>query len=251
MKKINATIYAIVLNEEQHIKRMLESVKDFSEIIIVDSGSTDKTLDIARKYTNKIFYNKWDGEGSQKAYALSLCEHNWVLSLDADEEPDEKLRNEIIEIIETNNRSIDALDIKFSEYMMGYKVNDFVKKNTHIRFFNKLTASYNTTGTHAQIKSNGIIAKSRGSIHHFSLKPLEVLVEKNNRYSSWRASEKNIENKKPSLIKLMLIFPLVFFKSYILRRNIFNGKRGFISSMTNAFYAFLKEAKLFELTFKN
>ncbi|MBD3830925.1 MAG: glycosyltransferase family 2 protein, partial [Arcobacter sp.] len=86
MNKIKASAYIICQNEEKHIQRVLESVKDFDEIIIVDSGSTDKTLEIAKEYTDKIYHQEWLGYSGQKEYAKNLCTNEWVLNLDADEE---------------------------------------------------------------------------------------------------------------------------------------------------------------------
>ena len=82
---IKASVYIICKNEEKHIKRVLESVKDFDEIVVVDSGSIDNTLNIAKEYTNKIFHQDWLGFAKQKEYAKNLCQNEWVLNLDADE----------------------------------------------------------------------------------------------------------------------------------------------------------------------
>lgn len=242
---IKASVYAIVMNEEKHIERMLKSVADFDEIIIVDSGSTDKTLEIAKKYTDKIYFHKWQGEGFQKAYALSLCKNEWVLNLDADEEVSADLKTEIDEFMLQDEFA--ALDIKFHEYYMGKISSNSVKKNTHIRFFKKEFAAYNTKGVHAQVEINGEkIKKSKFCIYHFSDKFIHEFVMKNNNYSTLRADENYKKGKKFSMLKLILIFPLMFFKFYILRRNIFNGTRGFILAVAIGFYAFLKEAKFYE-----
>ncbi|MDA3049066.1 glycosyltransferase family 2 protein [Campylobacter sp. JMF_02 ED1] len=242
---INASVYAIVQNEEKHIERMLKSVADFAEIIIVDSGSTDKTLQIAQKYGAKIYHHDWQGEGVQKNYAFSLCSHEWVLNLDGDEEVSAELKAEICEFMAQSE--FDGLDIKFHEFYMGGIVDDRVRKNTHIRFFRKSSGEYRNLGVHAQVSINGKVRKSRGVIYHFSDKPIKELVSKNNNYSSLRAQQKFEKGKKPSLAKLLFIFPLVFFKSYFLRRSFFDGKKGFIIAVINAFYAFMKEAKLYEI----
>ena len=249
MNKNKISVYIICMNEEKHIKRALEAVKEFDEIIIVDSGSIDNTLEIAKQYTNKIYYKKWEGEGIQKAYALSLCSNEWVLNLDADEEIDEELKEEIKKLADENY--CDGLDIKFLEYYMGKKSSDLVKKNTHIRFFKKSKAEYKNLGVHSQVSINGKINVSKGVIHHFSDKYIHELVMKNNNYSTLVSIQKDKKNKKASFLKLLFIFPLAFIKSFFLRRNIFNGKRGFIISFINAFYAFLKEAKLYELNNKS
>ncbi|ANE33870.1 glycosyltransferase family 2 protein [Campylobacter hyointestinalis] len=246
---IKASVYVICQDEQKHIERMLKSVADFEEIIVVDSGSKDKTLQIARKFTDKIYHHDWQGEGAQKDYAFSLCKNEWVLNLDADEEITSELKTEIENFMEQSD--FDALDIKFHEYSLGSVCSPLVRKNTHIRFFRKSCGKYLNLGVHAQISIHGKVAKSKHSIHHFSDKFIKELVMKNNNYSSLRAKSDFEKGKKPNFLKLIFIFPLVFFKSYILRRSFFDGKKGFITSTINAFYAFLKEAKLYEINLKN
>jgi glycosyltransferase involved in cell wall biosynthesis len=242
---INASVYIICKNEEQHIKRVLESIQDFEEIIIVDSGSTDKTLEIVKKYTDKIFYKKWNGFSIQKEYAKSMCTKEWVLNLDADEELTLELKDEIVQTIKNNK--IDALDIKISSKYMGKFNNKFCKFNRRIRFFRKISGKYAPKLVHESIEVNGKVNKADGFIYDYGTINLETHLNKINSYSTLRAEEKFSKNKKASIIKLLLVFPLAFFKSFIIKRGFLNGKRGFISGMHNSFYAFLKEAKLFEL----
>lgn len=244
---IKASVYVICQDEEKHIERMLKSVADFDEIIVVDSGSKDKTLEIAAKFTDKIYHHDWQGEGLQKNYAFSLCKNEWVLNLDADEEITAELKTEIENFMKQSE--YDGLDIKFHEYSLGRICSPFVRKNTHIRFFKKSCGEYRNLGVHAQISINGKVTKSKHSIHHFSDKFIHELVVKNNNYSSLRAQRDFEKGKKPNFLKLIFIFPFMFFKSYFLRRSVFNGKRGFITSVINAFYAFLKEAKLYEISY--
>lgn len=247
---INASVYMICQNEEKHIKRALEAVKDFKEIVVVDSGSTDNTLKIASEYTDKVLFKKWEGEGVQKAFALSQCTKEWVLNIDADEEISDELKKEIVEFM--NNNKFSALDIPFWEYNLGRICSPLVRKNTHIRFFRKDSARYTNMGVHAQVEIfKGGVKTAKNCIHHFSDKFIHELVVKNNNYSTLRAEQKVLKNKKFSILKLVFIFPLVFFKSYILRRSIFDGKKGFIVSVINAFYAFMKEAKVYELQNKS
>ena len=143
---INASVYIICKNEEKHIKRVLESAKDFSEIIIVDSGSSDKTLEIATSYTNKIYHQDWMGFAKQKEYARSLCSNEWVLNLDADEELTQELKQEIINTIEENK--IDGLNIKISSSYLGKFNSEKSKFNRRIRFFRKSAGYYHVKLVH-------------------------------------------------------------------------------------------------------
>ncbi len=242
---INASVYIICKNEEKHIKRVLESVKDFSEIIIVDSGSSDKTLEIATSYTNKIYHQGWMGFAKQKEYARSLCSNEWVLNLDADEELTIELKNEIINTIEENK--IDGLNIKISSSYLGKFNSEKSKFNRRIRFFRKSAGYYPEKLVHESIVVDGKIEKAKGFIYDYGTIDLKTHLNKINEYSSLRALEKFEKNKKSSLIKLLFIFPLAFLKSFIIKRGFLNGTRGFIAAINNSFYAFLKEAKLYEL----
>ena len=242
---INASVYIICKNEEKHIKRVLESVKDFEEIVIVDSGSSDNTLEIAKTYTNKIFHQDWLGFAKQKEFAKNLCSKDWVLNLDADEQITEQLKKEIIEIIEENK--IDGLNIKISSSYLGKFNSEKSKFNKRVRFFRKKTGYYPEKLVHESIVINGKIKDAKGFIYDYGTLDLKTHLNKINDYSTLRAEEKFHKNKNASLAKLLLIFPLSFFKSFFIKRGFLNGLRGFIAAMNNSFYAFLKEAKLYEL----
>lgn len=244
---IKASVYAIVMNEEKHIERMLKSVADFDEIIIVDSGSTDKTLEIAQKYTKNIFHQDFLGYAAQKEYAKNLCNNEWVLNLDGDEELSEPLKNEIASVI--TDDSTDALEVQISSIYMGKFPHKLAKNITRIRFFKKSLGEYPEKLVHESIKFGGRKRLSKNFIYDYGTDDITTQITKLNHYSSLRASEKFNKNKKFSLLKLLVVFPGAFLKSYIIRRNFLNGTRGFISALSLAFYAFLKEAKLYEKYF--
>lgn len=246
---IKASVYIICKNEEKHIKRVLESVKEFDEIIIVDSGSTDNTLEIAKNYTKNIYNQEWMGFAKQKEYARSLCTNEWVLNLDADEELTNELRNEIVNTI--NENKIDGLNIKISSLYLGKFNSEKSKFNRRIRFFRKDLGYYPEKLVHESIIVNGKIKKAKAFIYDYGTIDLKTHLDKINAYSSLRAQEKFGRNKKSSLLKLLFVFPLAFFKSYFIKRSFLNGTRGFIASMNNSFYAYLKEAKLYEFNNKN
>lgn len=245
---IKVSVYIICKNEEKHIERVLESIKDFHEIIIVDSGSTDKTLDIAKEYTQNIFHKDWLGFAAQKEYARSLCTNEWVLNLDADEQLTNELKNEIIQTIDENK--IDGLNIKISSLYLGQFNSEKSKFNRRIRFFRKNTGHYPEKLVHESIVINGKVKKADGFIYDYGTIDLKTHILKINDYSSLRAEEKFDKNKKASLLKLLFVFPLSFFKSFFIKRGFLNGTRGFIAAINNSFYAFLKEAKLYELNNK-
>lgn len=242
---INASVYIITLNEEEHIKKCLESVKDFAEIIIVDSGSSDKTLEIVKNYTDKITYKEFKDYSDQKEFAKNLCSNEWVLNLDADEELSDELKSEIQDIICSD--SVDALEVDIADFRLKAWQIKWIKQISRVRFFKKSLGSYPPKLVHESVKVNGKIKKAKGVIKHYGMDSLSTKLYKTNTYSTLRAKEKFQKGKKTSLIKLVFVFPAMFLKSYIIRRNFLNGKTGFIDATNNAYYAFLKEAKLYEL----
>lgn len=243
--KIPASIYIICQNEEHHIRRVLESTKEFDEIVIVDSGSSDRTLEIAKEYTDKIYHQEWLGFAGQKEFAKNLCLNEWVLNLDADEEIDDTLKQEIIDTIKRDN--CNGLDIRISSISMGKFNHPASKFNTRIRFFKKAFGHYPDKMVHESIVIDGAIENAKGFIYDYGTLDIATHLSKINNYSTLRAEEKHAKGKKSSLLKLIFVMPLAFIKSYLIKRNFLNGRRGFISSVNNAFYAFLKEAKLYEL----
>lgn len=249
---IKASVYVICQDEERHIERMLKSVADFDEIIVVDSGSTDATLKIAKKYTDKIYFQKFLGYSEQKEFAKNLCKDEWVLNLDADEELSAGLKNEIARAIE--NDDTDAIECKIHSIIWsdcGGSISKFTRPIKRIRFFKKSLGYYPPKMVHESIFFKGRIKGSENFIYDYGITDIRTHIDKINAYSSLRAVEKAKKGKRASALKLIFVFLFVFVKSYFFRRAIFNGKKGFIIAMINAFYAFLKEAKLYENDLKN
>jgi len=245
----NISVFLVVKNEAQNIDRVLKSVQECDDIVVVDSDSTDNTMELAGHYTSRLYNHEWRGMAVQKEYAMSLCKHDWVLNLDADEELTEELKQQIIDLVEQDNE-ISGADIPIQEFFMGFPTHAATRKNSHIRLFRQSTGKYGTERFHESAVVTGSIKSLSGCINHYGETSVEVKINKNNTYSSGKALDKFERGKHSSLLKLVVIFPLMFVKSYFLRRNFLNGRRGFIGSMINAFYAFLKEAKLYEFEIK-
>lgn len=241
--KIPASVYIITLNEAPNIQRVLESVRDFDEIVIVDSGSTDGTLDLAVPYTQRIIHQDWLGYAGQKRFSLAQCSHEWVLNLDADEQLTPELQDEMVGLMMSD--AADGLDIPIVDHFLGRRMH--AKANSRIRFFKKALGSYQECEVHESIQVNGRVLSSQGQILHYSHRSIEWRMDKLNRYSSLRATEKYRKGKAFSLAKLALVMPVMFFKSYLLRRGYRDGIPGVVNAMMMGYYAFLKEAKLYEL----
>lgn len=243
---IPCSVYIVTLNCGAWLQDTLESVCDFSEVIILDSGSTDDTYAIAQSFPNtRILHQDWQGYAGQKSLALAQCKNDWVLNLDGDEVLSPELKAEIERAIQANQ--IDALITPINDVFLGVPNSKHTKKHAKVRFFRKSKGQYDLENkVHENVIVDGQSVKAEGDIYHYGESSIFVKVEKNNQYSDLKAAEKFQKGKKPSLLKLSLVMPVTFLKSYFIRRSCFNGWRGFVNSMINAFYAFLKEAKLFE-----
>ena len=243
---IPCSVYIVTLNCAEWLESTLESVKDFSEVIILDSGSTDDTYAIAESFPNtRISHQDWQGYAGQKSLALAQCKNDWVLNLDGDEVLSSELKAEIEQTIQSNQ--LDALITPINDVFLGVPNSKHTKKHAKVRFFRKSKGRYDLENkVHENVIVDGQSVRAEGDIYHYGESSIFVKVEKNNQYSELKAQEKYQKGKVPSLLKLVLVMPLTFIKSYFIRRSCLNGWRGFVNSMVNAFYAFLKEAKLFE-----
>ena len=243
---IPCSVYIVTLNCGVWLQDTLESVKDFAEVIILDSGSTDDTYAIVKSFPNtRISHQDWLGYAAQKSLALSQCQQDWVLNLDGDEVLSPELKLEIERTIAANQ--IDALITPINDVFLGVPNSKQTKKHAKVRFFRKSKGQYDLENkVHENVIVDGHSIRDEGDIYHYGESSIFVKVEKNNQYSELKAQEKFQKGKSPSILKLICIMPLTFVKSYFFRRNFMNGWRGFVGSMINAFYAFLKEAKLFE-----
>lgn len=246
---IKLSVYLITLNEEARLEKTLKAVKQIAdEIIIVDSGSTDKTKSISEKYGAKFFYHKWISYANQKHYAQEQCTNECVLSIDADE----VLSSELIEEIKIIKESpqYDIYKIKIGDMFPGYIApSKGAKKYNLARLYNRGYADMpqdNMTKDRIEIKKNAKIGQLRGLIHHYSYLNLHHQVDKLNNFTDQVVQTAISEHKKYGSLRLLTEFFRQFICYYIIKRNFLNGQWGFISSVNHAYFRFLKIAKWHE-----
>ena len=241
--KISVTI--LTKNSSKYIKECLEALKSFDEIIILDNGSTDNTIDIASSFSNvKIYKNKFIGFGPLKNLAISYTSNDWILSVDSDEILSFELVDEIL------NKQLDSkkvYSILRDNYYNGKLIkccgwgNDFVN-----RLFNKQTTQFNNKEVHESlILDNVSVEKLQNSFKHYSFNNISELLDKMNRYSSLYAKEHK-GKKSSSLLKAFFRALFAFFKNYFLQKGIFCGYEGLVISVSNANGVFYKYLKLYE-----
>ncbi len=244
MTKIDASVFIITLNEERHIGRALRSVADFAHVVVVDSGSTDETLRIAKSFTPHVVHHDFENFAAQKNYALSLCEKDYCLTLDADEEVSPELVAELRAFMAAPHA--DGLVIPRIEMLFGRRQHPWSHTQKQIRFMRKAAAHFAPKLVHESISVTGTVRRTKGGIVHYGDGTIGQKLKKIDSYSRLRATEKHAAGRRPSLVKLILAGPLTFLKTWLVKRHILNGRGGFVISVMNGHYAFLKEARLFE-----
>lgn len=243
-QKISAFI--ITFNEEKIIAQCLEKLSWANEIIIVDSGSTDKTVDICSAFGAKVIYNKFENFSLQKQLALSLTQNNWVLSLDADE----VLTDTLIEEIKT---------IDFSNGIFGYKIprtHVFLNKKfcygsenkkPILRLFDKNFGYFTSNKIHETIIVSKKTATLKNEMLHYTVFNVSNAFKKCVHYATLGGEFLFEKGKKTNVLIPVLKFPLEFLRVYFFQLNFLNGYQGIIWSYLSALRSFVKYAKLLEL----
>jgi glycosyltransferase involved in cell wall biosynthesis len=242
LSKISCII--ITRNEAKNIGRCLQSVAWADEIVIVDSGSTDDTKKIASEFTDKIFDHKWKGFGPAKEFARNQTTGEWVLSVDADEEVSERLREEIIGTI--------GSQIPLDGYFIPRKSNFLGKWMGHggwypdlvLRLFRREKGEFTMRLVHEKVKVSGSTGRLKNNLLHYTDPDFEHYLVKLNRYTSLDALQLLEAGKESSLVDIVLRPPILFFKMYILKAGFLDGAQGFILATASAFHVFSKYVKL-------
>ena len=242
MQELSVTI--ITKNEEKNIARCLESVRWADEIVVVDTFSTDRTTEVCRGFTDKVFQEKWLGYGLQKNLCASKARNRWVLNVDADEVISSKCAEAIQGLL--------SGEPKFSFYRFPRK-NFFSDRWVRYagwypdyisRLYDRDRVSFSESMVHERLtpdKDGGVINLP---ILHYSFKGMEDYIQRQNLYSSLYAKEKKRLNWKASWAHLYLRPVWVFLKTYFLRQGFREGYLGVFLSLSMAFYTYLKYAKI-------
>ncbi len=245
--KISCVI--ITFNEEENIRRALNSVKWCDEIVVVDSDSTDKTIEICEEYNCRIHKKEFNGYGEQKRYVVSLAGNDWILSIDADEVVSDELCNEIKNIFNDDEIKIDGFFIPRSLIFLGkHFKHGRESKEYYLRLFDKKCGNFSSDKVHERVKLNGNTQKLNGTLHHYSYTNIEQYFNKFNSYTSNAAQVLFDEgNKGRNVVSIVLSFPVYFFKNYFIYRNFLNGTQGFLWALFSSWYPVVKYAKLWAL----
>ncbi|MBI1824721.1 MAG: glycosyltransferase family 2 protein [Nitrospirae bacterium] len=249
MNKLSAIV--ITLNEENNIRACLESIKWVDEIIVVDSGSRDKTVEICKSFTDQVYYLPWEGFGKQKNNALDRAHFDWILSIDADERVTPELKFEIESILK------DKIEVAgFAISRKNYFGNRLILNcgwhpDYTVRLFNRKKGRFNPVQVHESVQLSGEKGYLKQSFVHFTYRDLSDYLQRMDRYSSLAAKDLFAAHPKRIIAKMLLRPPVTFIKMYLIKRGFKEGAFGFILCVLYSFYTFLKYAKCWELLKQN
>jgi glycosyltransferase involved in cell wall biosynthesis len=244
------TVSAIVVcfNEEENIRPCLESLRWCDEIVVVDSFSTDRTVEIVRQYTDRIIQRPWAGYREQKAFAHSQATKDWVLLVDSDERVTPELRDEIQQTLTHDSSACAGFAVPRLVFYLGrwwWRGGWYPDYN--VRLFRRDRATWGGSDPHEKILVDGPVRRLRYPLYHFSYRNIEDHIERINRFTSISSQELRKNEKHWRLIDALLRPGFRFFRSYILKRGFMEGFAGFYVATTAAMYVFLRYAKLWEI----
>jgi glycosyltransferase involved in cell wall biosynthesis len=239
--------FIIAFNEADRIGRTVEALQPLAaEIVVVDSGSTDGTRDIAAAQGARVIQHDWPGYGPQKRFAEDQCQHAWLLNVDADEVIPADLAQEIAELFGRGEPDADAYRIRIAEIFPGEGApHPLAYALAPVRLYRRDKGRYHTSPVHDRVHlAPGVrIKKLKGTIHHFSVRSIGDQMAKLNSYTDALADDLAVRGERVSLIRLVLEFPANFIKAYVGRRHFVRGVYGFMTAMNFAFYRYLRVAK--------
>lgn len=243
------SIAIITYNEEANIRRTLESVAWADEIVVVDSGSTDKTVQICREYTDKVLHQDWQGFARQKNLAIDKSSGDWVLSLDADEPIEPALVDEIRSII-SSPTSYDGYWIPRKTFFLGKQIrHGGWHPDYNLRLFRKGKGRFEERVVHEAVKVGGATSKTQSAILHYAYPDLASYLSSINKYSSLTVEvmgEKGISAFRTSWVNILFRPALTFIYKYFFRLGFLDGKHGLVLNLFHAWYVFAKYAKAWE-----
>lgn len=245
--KISAVI--ITKNEEANIERCLNSLKWVDEIVVIDSGSVDRTVEICRKNNCKVVETEWLGYGKTKHLAVDSASYDWILSIDADEEVSEKSVSSIKTIIEEDETF--GYKVQIKSFYLGRLINHSGwGKEFKLRIFNRKYGNYNDADIHETVLLNGEKKKSDIVFFHHTYPTVEKQIKKIDRYSSLQANELFANKKRYPFLLIPLFVLNKFISTYVLKLGFLDGKEGFILAFFSSVGVFSKYIKLWKLNNK-
>jgi glycosyltransferase involved in cell wall biosynthesis len=246
MPALSAVI--ITQDNEQTVADTLAALTWCDELLVVDSGSVDRTVAICREFGCRVLQHTFTGFGPQKNLAVSAAANDWVLVIDSDEIVTAALRDEIVQRLASDAQRFAGFEIPVRLLFLGRVLRfggEFDKR--HLRLFDRRKGNYNLADIHERVILDGPVAPLAGHILHASYRDFEHYFDKFNRYTSSVARQLDKQAGSVSKWYIAWRFPASFCYLYVLRGLVFDGYPGFVWAMLSAFYSTVKYMKLLEL----
>ena len=247
--RMDISVVIITKNEAHIIANTLQSLQPVtSDIIIVDSGSTDATIAICKKMNATVIETDWSGYGINKNKGIEAAKHDWILSLDADEAIDVELQQSLLQLVLANDKEV--FNIRFKNFFCGKWIRfgewGF---DTHIRLFNRKKVKWNNAAVHENLvlPDDVKIIRLKGNILHYTVQDQQEYFAKMDNYAMMNAKKYFDAGKKSSFFKQYFSPVFAFLQHYIFRLGFLDGPEGFIIAKTTARYTFLKYRYLKEM----
>ncbi len=245
MKKLSVAI--ITFNEEKNIARALKSVDFADQIIVVDSLSSDRTVEICKQFSAKTTLREFPGHIDQKNFALSLTTHDWVLCIDADEVVTDKLKSEILTVLNSDDSHAGYKFPRCTFYLGRWIRHSGWYPDYNIRLLDKTRAKWGGVDPHDKIMLDGGCGVLKGDLLHYPYRDISHHMSTINSYTSI-AADRLFKAKKRARITDITLRPLFsFIKKYFIKFGFLDGVAGFVIAVTTAFYTFNKYLKLSEM----
>ncbi|PSC06824.1 glycosyltransferase family 2 protein [Alsobacter soli] len=249
--KLPLSVFIIARNEADRIGRTIDAVREISDdVIVVDSLSTDGTQAVAAERGARVVEHAFEGYGMQKRFGETLCRHDWMLNVDADEVVPADLAEEIRALFARGEPDADGFRIRIAEIFPGEGApHRFAYALAPVRLYRKDKGTYNPSPVHDRVDlvPGARVKKLRGTIHHFSVRSLGDQMAKLNRYTDALVDDLAARGETISMFRLVAEFPANFVKAYLGRRHFLRGAYGFMTAMNFAFYRYLRVAKHIEM----
>jgi glycosyltransferase involved in cell wall biosynthesis len=245
--RLPISVFIIARNEADRIDRPIRAVRDLAgEVLVVDSGSTDRTREIAADLGARVLENAWPGYGPQKRFAEEHCANNWLLNLDADEEPSPELCREIRALFAAGGPGCDAYEVPIADvFPHEDRPSPHAYTLSPVRLYRKDKGRYAASLVHDRVElvPGARTGRLSGLVHHRSIRSLGDEIRKFNEYTDLQADDLDARGRRLSAARLVFEFPSSFLKGYVGRGHWRRGTYGFLLAMNYAICRHLRLAK--------
>ncbi len=243
---IPASVVIVTKDEGKNIEGALDSARDAAEIIVIDSFSADGTVDICKKYTDKVYQKEWQGYARQKQMAVDIAAGPWVITLDADERLTPELRSEITKAINENKHNGFYIPRKNFFIRRWIKHSGWWPDYT-LRLFKKDAGYFEDREVHEKVVVKGGVSYLNNPIEHYTYDSISDFIKRNDTYSTLAAKELKKNGVVPNSFNLIARPMLTFIRMFFFRLGFMDGMHGLILAVLYSYYTFLKYAKTWEM----